>query len=170
MYLNLKNCDIYAIPREYTGIFDRISKKEIEYVQYLMSQSKTDRFIHAFSSLGQKRFKTSVGVTVPDAINTETKTAYYFHGCHFHSHDPIICPINKKGCVEKAKKKNDEFNAKMLKLIEEHEDVNHVIVEWECSWDQRKRDEQDVVNFMKRKFVNQPLRRLVPRNARKKSS
>ena len=46
-------------------------------MQYLMSVCQGDQFIHAFSPYGQKRFKTSAGVTIPDAINVTKKIAFY---------------------------------------------------------------------------------------------
>ena len=164
LYLDLNYRPIFAIPREYTGIFDRVSKKEVQFVQYLMTNNPEDTFVHAFSPYGQKRFKTSVGVTIPDAINVPKKVAYYFHGCFYHSHDPKICHLNKKGCHELSRKKQEVFNAKKLCLLDEFDEISAVVIEWECVWDGRKRD-GETGNFLKRKFINRPLRRLVPRKA-----
>ena len=142
------------------------SKKEIQYVQFLTFQSN-DNFIHAFSPFGQIRFKTSCGTTIPDAVNISKKIAFYFNGCHFHSHDPSICKINKKGCPEKSMKKLEEFKKKTEKLCSENEQIDQIEVMWECEWDQKKKTDSEVKTFMRASFIDRPVRRLVPRKARK---
>ena len=167
LFLDLNYRDLYVIPREYTGIFDRTSKKETQFVQYLTTIFPDDEFIHAFSPYGQRRFKTSAGITIPDAINVSKKIAIYFHGCFFHAHDQKYCKMKKIMCKEKTKQKREEFQKKVNTLVEEFSEIDSVIVEWECVWDQRKKVDPEVKNFMKRKFIDRPSRRLVPREARK---
>ena len=157
--MRLNDFPIHAIPREYTGVFNNMSKSEAEFVAYLNHCNPSHNIVTGFSALGQLKFKA----TVPDAVDLTSKTAYYFHGCHFHLHDPDICHI-KKCNAEKSKEKREEFEKKTARLLRDTDQIHSIVVQWECDW-LEKRKHGALRDFLSTSYVDRPKRRLIPRDA-----
>ena len=160
-YLDFNDRDIYAISREYTGVYDRVSTPEMEYVHFLQFKNPLAELTHAWSPYGQKRFKS----TIPDCIDESNGIAYFFMGCYYHSHPKNVCTLKKPQCTDdKSQKKHEEFTEKIKKLREEWKELKTVIVQWECDW-KSKRKTGEVRDFLQNHFVKRPSRRLIPREA-----
>ena len=157
--MKLNDFPIHAIPREYTGVFNNMSKSEAEYVAFLKHCHPSHEIITGFSALGQIKFKA----TVPDAVDLTTKTAYYFHGCHFHFHNPNECKL-KKCDVQKSEEKKEEFEKKTANLLKETDQILSIVVEWECDW-LEKRKHGALQDFLSTAYVDRPKRRLIPRDS-----
>ena len=124
-YLDLNDRDIYAISREYTGVADKTSRLEMEYVQYLSHKFPASELIHAWSAYGQRKFKSCV----PDCIDLTKGIFYFFMGCYYHSHDRSVCSMKKKNWTDKiSKEKQDQFEKKIEKLKQECDDVKEVVL------------------------------------------
>ena len=159
-FLDFNNRDIYTISREYSGVADRVSKPEMEWVQFLEFKNPSAKMIHAWSPYGQKRFNA----TVPDCLDESNGIAYFFMGCYYHSHSSKVCPLNKKCSEEKSNQKMQEFNAKIEKLKEENEAIKTIVIKWECEWKIEKKS-GEVAFFINNKFIEKPRRRLIPRDS-----
>jgi len=62
------------------ALYDKVSRKELEFVAYYMFINPKDDINSALSSYGQKKLTK----TKPDAINYTKKTVVYFQGCYHH--------------------------------------------------------------------------------------
>ena len=158
-FLDLNDREIFAISKEFTGISDKTSKLEMEYVQYLESQFSNLR--HAWSPYGQKRFQSCV----PDCFDESNGVAYFFMGCYHHCHTKSDCTLRRKNWSdEKARRMEKEFNEKIEKLKTECEGIKQVVLQWECDW-LAMRKHGKLREFLADTFVERPRKRLVPRDA-----
>ena len=80
-FLELNNHEVFAIPNEYTGIYGKTSKSELEYVQFLTFSHPNLTFEHHYSKYGQTRRLLSA---IPDAFCNENGFSYFYNGCYHH--------------------------------------------------------------------------------------
>ena len=136
MLLDLNNQDIYAINHEHTGISVKSSIGEHEYVSYLEYKYPNNKLVHAYSPLGQKRFKHGI----PDCIDYDNKVIYYYNGCKWHqwAHNCSLFP-DKKYYSEKSNKEKNKFDKKIENILLTLGGDYSVKIVWECHWMQQKK-------------------------------
>lgn len=112
--------------------------------------------------MAKKKFKS----TVPDAINVELKTCYYYMGCWYHKHNLDDCKMSKKNwTAAESSMKNKEFLEKISKLFNETQEITNYEVQWECDWKKEKSQNEKVKKFLEKYYVRRPRRRLIPHEA-----
>ena len=138
------------------------SKQELEFCAYLREKFPHLTFIDAWSPFGQKTFKEAF----PDSFCIETKTAFFFNGCLIHGHPVDQCKFQRK----KGRGKN-YFNVPLTEAFESHmkkvnllkrnhaAEVESIENVWECEWQQRKKADASIQQFLKR-YTEPPLMRL----------
>ena len=173
--------DLRVLRFEYTGVpVNNCSKPESEYVQFLHFENKD--VTHSFTNIPIPRFK---GKGSPDAHlmgkSGKKNKGFWMDGCwtHFHNIDecPILQKTHKFSTLTKSQKQQiRELNFKMrrskqkdfLKVISE----NPVLLEdqeviTQCTWNQMKKENPKVMNFMKNEYKSHVIKegRLIPREA-----
>ncbi len=138
------------------------SKQELEFCAFLKWKYPNLTFVDAWSPYGQMSFKESF----PDSVCIETKTAFYFNGCLIHGHPISECKFKRKHTNGKNYFKVDfltafnNHNRKLALLQQNHPDkIVRTETVWECLWQYRKKNEEELKNFMKIYF-EPPLQRL----------
>ena len=168
-WLSLPDQTIHTVRNEETGIGTNCSRGEYEWISYLQLEQPDKSFETAFSPHGQHYFKE----TVPDIYCQESKYAGFFNGCVFHGHTDAKCSIMKGAEAnfrgQSCKKLEEQFNSKVDSLKDNHpEQVENVAVMWECKWNWMKKNDKNVMAFLK-KLQKRPMKRAKPRDACKYS-
>ena len=97
-----------------------------------------------------------------DGWDEVNNTAYQFHGCLWHGHEDLECPIikkhpsginprNKKTFVELAKN-----TKKVTKYLKEKANVNLVEI-FECQWNKMKTEYAEIAHFVTFRKVFRPI-------------
>ena len=163
--LKLNETDIYTVPKDHSGIKDRVSTKEIEFVMYMSNTFPTHNIIHAFTESGQMKLKHAV----PDLVDITTGTAYFFNGCYIHPHKDCKNEKLMKRLRETSKRDIDEeerqFYEKINRMKENSDKISKCEVVHECDWDERKETDLDLQLYLLHVFNRRPKERLVPRDA-----
>lgn len=84
-----------------------------------------------------------------DGYCKETKTVYEFQGCLWHGHD---CKKTKQhnGIHPKSGKSFQELRKSTQNKIDYIREQGYTVVElWECEWEQRSKDNQEIKQFVK---------------------
>ncbi len=134
------------------------SRGEIEFAQYLCLGQDSRNFIHAWSPYGQ--YKEFLPICIPDIFDLVSKTAYFYNGCVIHNHEKDKCHFKRKSTFQQE----SQFNTKVTKLALSSK-VKNIHVLWQCQWQNQKKTNQDVKDFMRNIYTNPPSFRLDARCA-----
>jgi hypothetical protein len=163
-YLNHQN--IYAVKNEFGINCKNVSKIEFEWASFMDYKYPEKKFLFAFNNEnGQKYFREAI----PDLFSPVTKQAYFFNGCVFHGHydhcllNPLATSASKNPFGKTYQEINDEFLEKISNLLTNNEDIDEVIIYWECQYKQ-ERETNMIQSFLKDEFKFHPLIRLRPRS------
>jgi hypothetical protein len=163
-YLNKD--DIFAINNEFGISCKNVSKIEYEWASFMDYLYPEKEFLYAFNNkLGQKYFKEAI----PDLYSNITKQAYFFNGCVYHGHfENCLLNVNatemsKNPFGKTYKELNDEFFIKMKNLLNNNDEINEIVIRWECHY-KKLRESEFIQNFLQSKFKFHPLIRLKPRS------
>ncbi len=163
-YLNKEN--IFSVQNEYGISSKNVSKIEYEWASLMDYKYPEKEFLFAFNNkFGQKFFKEAV----PDLYSPITKQAYFFNGCIFHGHfencliNPDANENSKNPFGKSFKDLNEQFFKKMCNLLINNNEVEEVIIQWECIY-RKERQTEYVKIFLEREFKIHPLIRLRPRS------
>ncbi len=162
--------EVKIIKNEESGVFFNSSKKELQWVSYVLHQmGYPPDFVWAFSPLGQKTCKHR-GEVIPDFC--VGNTAGFFLGCVWHRHDRSECEIMKEKKDTILYGKTDEQvradDIRKLELFKKnHPEIINYDFMYECHWMKMKKDDNDVKSFLDNEYNQYPAFRLVPRVAGK---
>ena len=165
--LFLNTHDVYVVNNEFGIKSKNVSNIENEWATFLDFTSPEKKFESAFNNInGQHFFKEAI----PDLYSSVTKQAYFFNGCVFHGHFDN-CLINKNATENTKtpfgklyKDVNDDFFLKMTNLMTNNpNDINEVVIRWECHYRELRKECPTIENFLKTIYVPHPLYRLQPR-------
>ncbi len=137
------------------------SRGEVEFSEYLAHFLNRDDLIHAWSPLGQT--KEFLPVCVPDIYDPVKQTLYFYNGCIIHNHDISKCLFKRNKSFQLCDKK--DFFMKLKSLRTSTAIQIDVKVLWQCMWQQQKRLNPHVKNFIENIYTNPPTYRLDPRCA-----
>ncbi len=163
-YLNKE--DIFAVNNEFGINCKNVSKIEYEWASFMDYLYPEKNFLFAFNNKdGQKYFKEAI----PDLYSTVTKQAYFFNGCVYHGHyencllNSNASEMSKNPFGKSYKDLNDEFFGKMTNLLQNNNEINEIVIRWECHY-RKLRESTFIQNFLQTKFKFHPLIRLRPRS------
>ena len=128
--------------------------------QYYLCETK-GKILRAYNTHVDGQYKRKH--LEPDAFDFDTSTAYFFNGCYYHGHG-ADCLI--KGKLKIARRgPHEDFEARLKLFKAEYKDY-HVVVLWECDWNQQLTLDEKKDFFKIRPWAfNPPLHRLIARDA-----
>ncbi len=135
------------------------SRGEVEFAEYLCHVFGSDKLRYAWSREGQTNHL--LPICVPDIFDSKRQIAYFFNGCIIHNHQEQKCLFKRKkhGIIFKKSKKTFE---EKVQALQHRNCVEQIKIMWQCQWNQIKKENQDVKEFLKKIYINPPAYRLDP--------
>ena len=139
---------------------NKYGQLSLEWIEWVAHETNAE-YRHKFNGQEQRLGKRGLAVDAYDPVH---RVALQFHGCYWHGHRGLVCPITYElgdeddtknpitGQLMSELREKTEQNTKYLR-----EQVGVRVIEiYECQWVQMKCDNPDVRRFMAQRFVYEP--------------
>lgn len=135
-------------------VTDSFGQQAREWLEYTAQKEKIS-IQHKFNGREKRLGRRNIAV---DGWHAESKTVFQFHGCLFHGHDCHLTqnfatnPYNHKPMVELRDK-----TLEITRYLSESVGVSAVGEMWECEWENARRRDHDIKQFIKKHLPTSTL-------------